>query len=60
VERPKALEKPLTSFILEAHMDPEYTLVAHIMVQYSMKAGMKEFKERGEDAVSKELSAAFP
>jgi hypothetical protein len=41
----------------EDHMDPEYTLVAHIiMVQYSMKAGMKEFKERGEDAVSKELS----
>jgi hypothetical protein len=26
------------------------------MVQYSMKAGMKQFKQRGEDAVSKELS----
>jgi hypothetical protein len=41
----------------EAHIDPRYTLVAHIvMVQYSMKAGMKQFKQRGEDAVSKELS----
>ena len=41
----------------EAHIDPSYTLVAHIvMVQYSMKAGMKQFKQRGEDAVSKELS----
>jgi hypothetical protein len=41
----------------EAHIDPNYTLVAHIvMVQYSMKAGMKQFKQRGEDAVSKELS----
>jgi hypothetical protein len=41
----------------EAHMDPDYTLVAHIMmVQYSMKAGMRHFKQHGEDAVSKELS----
>jgi hypothetical protein len=41
----------------EAHIDPNYTLVAHIvMVQYSMKSGMKQFKQRGEDAVSKELS----
>ena len=41
----------------EAHIDPYHTLVAHIiMVQYSMKAGMKQFKQRGEDAVSKELS----
>jgi hypothetical protein len=31
----------------EAHMDPDYTLVAHIiMVQYSMKAGMRHFKQR--------------
>jgi hypothetical protein len=41
----------------EAHIDPYHTLVAHIIiVQYSMKAGMKQFKQRGEDAVSKELS----
>jgi hypothetical protein len=37
----------------EAHIDPNYTLVAHIvMVQYLMKADMKQFKQRGEDAVS--------
>jgi hypothetical protein len=41
----------------EAHIDPNYTLVAHIViVQYSMKVGMKQFKQCGEDAVSKELS----
>ncbi len=41
----------------DAHMDPDYVLVAHyIMTQYSMKAGMKQFKKRGENAVSKELS----
>jgi hypothetical protein len=41
----------------EAHIDPNYTLVAHIvMVQYSMMAGMKQFKQHGEDTVSKELS----
>jgi hypothetical protein len=41
----------------EAHIDPNYTLVAHIvMVQCSMKAGMKQLKQRGEDAVSKEFS----
>jgi hypothetical protein len=39
------------------HMNPAYTLVAHhIMTQYSMKAGIKRFKERGEAAVTKELS----
>jgi hypothetical protein len=39
------------------HLDPDYVLVAHyIMVQYSMKTGMKHFKERSEEAVSKELS----
>ena len=41
----------------EAHIDPNYILVEHIiMAQFSMKAGMKQFKQRGEDAVSKELS----
>jgi hypothetical protein len=39
------------------HLDPDYALVAHyIMVQYSLKTGMKHFKERGEKAVSKELA----
>ena len=41
----------------EVHIDSSYTLVAHIiMVQDSTKADMKQFKQRGEDAVSKELS----
>jgi hypothetical protein len=41
----------------DEHMDQEFILVAHyIMTQYSMKAGMKKFKERAEEAVSKELS----
>jgi hypothetical protein len=39
------------------HLLPEYVLVAHhIMTQFSMKTGMREFKERCEEAVSKELS----
>jgi hypothetical protein len=39
------------------HLDPDYVLVAHcIMVQCSLKTGMKHFKERGEKAVSKELA----
>jgi hypothetical protein len=38
-------------------MDPNYVLIAHhIMTQFSMKAGLKRFKQRGEEAVSKELS----
>jgi hypothetical protein len=42
----------------DEHLDQHYVLVAHyIMTQYSMKAGMKKkFKERGEEAVTKELS----
>ena len=40
----------------EKHEDPNYLLVAHyVMTQYSMKAGMKHFKEHGEKAASKEL-----
>jgi hypothetical protein len=39
------------------HLDPDYALVAHhMMVQCSLKTGMKHFKERGEQAVSKELA----
>ena len=38
-------------------MHPNYVLIAHyIMAQYSLKAGMKKFKDRGKEAVSKELS----
>jgi hypothetical protein len=41
----------------DAHLDSNYVLVAHyIMAQFSMKAGLKRFKERGEEAVTKELS----
>jgi hypothetical protein len=41
----------------DKHIDKQYVLVAHyIMTQYSMKAGMRKFKKRGEDAISKELS----
>jgi hypothetical protein len=41
-------------------MDPEDVLVAHvIMIQHSMKAGMKEFEEGGKEAVSKELSTSL-
>ena len=40
----------------EEHEDPNYLLVAHyVMTQYSMKAGMKHFKECGEKAASKEF-----
>jgi hypothetical protein len=40
-----------------AHLDSNYVLVAHnIMAQFSMKAGLKRFKKRGEEPVSKELS----
>ena len=40
----------------EEHEDPNYLVVAdYVMTQYSMKAGMKHFKESGEKAVSKEL-----
>jgi hypothetical protein len=38
-----------------AHMDPEYTLVAHIMVQYP-ESWHEGIQERGEDAVSNSLS----
>jgi hypothetical protein len=38
------------------HMDPNYVLVTHLtMFQFSMKAGLRRFKEHGEEAVSKEL-----
>jgi hypothetical protein len=41
----------------DAHLDSNYVLVAHyIMAQFSMKAGLKRFKERGEEAITKELS----
>jgi Reverse transcriptase (RNA-dependent DNA polymerase) len=40
----------------DAHMNPDYTLVAHhIMTQLSMKAGMKRWKNKAEGAVTKEL-----
>jgi hypothetical protein len=40
-----------------AHLDSNYVLVAHyIMAQFSMNVGLKRFKERGEEAVYKELS----
>jgi hypothetical protein len=39
------------------HMDQAYVLVAHcIMTQYSLKAGMKRFKERGKEDVTKDVS----
>jgi hypothetical protein len=41
----------------DAHLNSNYVLVAHyILVQFSMKAGLKRFKERGEEADTKELS----
>jgi hypothetical protein len=41
----------------DAHLDSNYVLVAHyIMAQFLMRAGFKRFKERGEEAVTKELS----
>jgi hypothetical protein len=41
----------------DAHLDSNYVIVAHyILVQFSMKAGLKRFKERGEEGVTKELS----
>jgi hypothetical protein len=41
----------------DEYLDQHYILIAHyIKTQYSMKAGMKKFKERGKEAVSKELS----
>jgi hypothetical protein len=41
----------------DAHLDSNCVLVAHyIMAQFSMKVGLKPFKERGEEAVTKELS----
>ena len=41
----------------DEHMDQNYVLVAHyIMAQYSLKTGMKLFKERGTEAITQELS----
>ena len=40
----------------EENEDQNFILVAHyVMTQYSMKAGLKHFKERGEEAASAEL-----
>jgi hypothetical protein len=41
----------------DAHLNPNYVLVAHyITTQYSMKKGLKLYKERGVEAINKELS----
>jgi hypothetical protein len=41
----------------DAHLNQNYLLVAHhIMTQFSTKAGMQQFKERGNKAMTKELS----
>ena len=40
----------------DSHLCPDYVLVEHyIMTQLTMKAGLKWWKEKGEEAVSKEL-----